>query len=166
MLQELRSRNSADIYGWDCPLLTFIYLGFDCGSCEFESESLVHSCLCVCACVPMCNYSSYPMTPLQINLETEEKNTWSPAAGHDLCRVGLGSPPLERPKPKTAPERKLGIDFLQAAAHGRAQGARQGAVDLLQVLRSESRAASRERSRRPPAADLPEASVTAPGACT
>ena len=32
MLQELRRRISAAIYGWDCPLLTFIYPGFDCGS--------------------------------------------------------------------------------------------------------------------------------------
>ena len=31
MLQELRKRRSAAIYGWDYPLLTFIYLGFDCG---------------------------------------------------------------------------------------------------------------------------------------
>ena len=23
---------AATIYGWDCPLLAFIYLGFDCGS--------------------------------------------------------------------------------------------------------------------------------------
>ena len=28
----LRRRNSAAIYGWDRPLLTFIYPGFDCGS--------------------------------------------------------------------------------------------------------------------------------------
>ena len=32
MLQELRRRNSAAIYGWDCPVLIFIYPGFDCGS--------------------------------------------------------------------------------------------------------------------------------------
>ena len=32
MPQELRRRISAAIYGWDCPLLTFIYPGFDCGS--------------------------------------------------------------------------------------------------------------------------------------
>ena len=32
MLQELRRRISAAIYGWVCPLLTFIYPGFDCGS--------------------------------------------------------------------------------------------------------------------------------------
>ena len=32
MLQELRRRNSATSSGWDCPLLTFIYPGFDCGS--------------------------------------------------------------------------------------------------------------------------------------
>ena len=29
MLEELRRRKSADIYGWDCPLLTFIYPGFE-----------------------------------------------------------------------------------------------------------------------------------------
>ena len=32
ILQELRMRISATISGWDCPLLTFIYPGFDCGS--------------------------------------------------------------------------------------------------------------------------------------
>ena len=31
--KELRRRISATISGWDCPLLTFIYPGFDCGSC-------------------------------------------------------------------------------------------------------------------------------------
>ena len=30
--KEIRRRISATIYGWDCPLLTFIYPGFDCGS--------------------------------------------------------------------------------------------------------------------------------------
>ena len=29
--KELRSRISAAIFGWDCPLLTFIYPGFDWG---------------------------------------------------------------------------------------------------------------------------------------
>ena len=30
--RELKRRISATISGWDCPLLTFIYPGFDCGS--------------------------------------------------------------------------------------------------------------------------------------
>ena len=30
--KELRRRNSAAVSGWDCPLPTFIYPGFDCGS--------------------------------------------------------------------------------------------------------------------------------------
>ena len=34
MLQEIRRRLSAPIYGWDCPLLTFIYPCFDCGSTD------------------------------------------------------------------------------------------------------------------------------------
>ena len=34
MLPELRRRIAAAIYGWDCPFLTFIYPGFDCGSAE------------------------------------------------------------------------------------------------------------------------------------
>ena len=33
--KELRRRISAAISGWDCPLLTFIYPGFDCGSHVF-----------------------------------------------------------------------------------------------------------------------------------
>ena len=28
------NKAAAAIYGWDCPLLTFIYPGFDCGSFE------------------------------------------------------------------------------------------------------------------------------------
>ena len=32
MLEELRRRISAAIYGWEYPLLMFIYPGFDCGS--------------------------------------------------------------------------------------------------------------------------------------
>ena len=31
--KELRRRISARIYGWEYPLLTFIYPGFDCGPC-------------------------------------------------------------------------------------------------------------------------------------
>ena len=39
MLEELRRRNVAAIYGWDCPLLTFIYPSFDCDSpVEPEAE--------------------------------------------------------------------------------------------------------------------------------
>ena len=35
MLQELRTHMSAAMYGWDWPVLSFIYPGFDCGSSGF-----------------------------------------------------------------------------------------------------------------------------------
>ena len=35
---KLRRRISATISGWDCPLPTFIYPGFDCGSPEGTSD--------------------------------------------------------------------------------------------------------------------------------
>ena len=37
--KELRRRISAAIYGWDCPLPTFIYPGFDCGSSAVQKGS-------------------------------------------------------------------------------------------------------------------------------
>ena len=69
LCKEFRRRISAAIYGWDCPLVTFIYPGFDRGSsglCVFEhfphglarpgicAEWKVYVrlrlCVCVCAC--------------------------------------------------------------------------------------------------------------------
>ena len=40
--KELRRRIFAAIYGWDCPLLTFIYLGFDCGSIGNARHGIHH----------------------------------------------------------------------------------------------------------------------------
>ena len=31
-------KKAAAIYGWDCPLRTFIYPGFDCGSAFFAPK--------------------------------------------------------------------------------------------------------------------------------
>ena len=36
--KELRRRISAAIYGWDSPLLTFIYSGFDCDSFQVQVD--------------------------------------------------------------------------------------------------------------------------------
>ena len=36
--KEIRRRTSATIYGWECPLLTFIYPGFDCGSPGLDKQ--------------------------------------------------------------------------------------------------------------------------------
>ena len=38
--KELRRRISAAIYGWACPLLPFIYTGFDCGSVELSKDQI------------------------------------------------------------------------------------------------------------------------------
>ena len=40
----LRRRNSAAIYGWDRPLLTFIYPGFDCGSNGLTNLGITNPC--------------------------------------------------------------------------------------------------------------------------
>ena len=45
MLQELRRRISAAIFGWEHPLLTFIYPGFHCASNQNLQALCVRRCL-------------------------------------------------------------------------------------------------------------------------